>query len=365
MQSESVLRRKLGGGRAAEAGEGLEKPFRLALARAAQATPAFRIDIARVTEAPRSLPEVLELLPERALLAMLEGPGEALGLVALDPAFLSALIEAMTTGRIGPVAPAPRKPTRTDAAMAAELVEATMRGFEAELAETADFAWASGFRYASFLEDRRPLALLLEDAPHRVLQAEVQMGPERSGTLLAALPAEPHHSRGAKSPPPPQAPPRTVEAVALLAEAELTAVLDRIALPISAVLALKPGDMLPLPNAAIDAIAIEGADGIRRGEGKLGQNRGNRAVRLGAHAIQQAGPGEAAAPPPAFSAGPLPLAGAAQAEEQEEETAEAEETPQFAVAMNMDLGAKEGEEAEGDLHAEPLPMAINPIAMTG
>jgi flagellar motor switch protein FliM len=48
---------------------------------------------------------------------------------------------------------------------------------------------------------------------------------------------------------------------------------------------LAAGDLVPLPMAALDRIGFEGLDGRRLAEGKLGQNRGMRAVRLSAPAV--------------------------------------------------------------------------------
>jgi flagellar motor switch protein FliM len=51
-------------------------------------------------------------------------------------------------------------------------------------------------------------------------------------------------------------------------------------LPLSEVMSLSEGMVLALPQAGLDRISLEGADGRRVAEGRLGQNRGLRAVRL-------------------------------------------------------------------------------------
>jgi flagellar motor switch protein FliM len=58
------------------------------------------------------------------------------------------------------------------------------------------------------------------------------------------------------------------------------AALSRITLPLSAVVQMKPGDLLPLPLAALDRIEITGQDGQPCAVGRLGQSRGMRALRL-------------------------------------------------------------------------------------
>jgi len=68
------------------------------------------------------------------------------------------------------------------------------------------------------------------------------------------------------------------------ASAELVAVLARMHLPLETLLNLKIGGSLALGSAALDQIDLKGLDGKRLASGKLGQNRGLRAVRISASA---------------------------------------------------------------------------------
>lgn len=54
----------------------------------------------------------------------------------------------------------------------------------------------------------------------------------------------------------------------------------RLSMPLSKVVGLAVGDILPLNVASLDKVSVEGLDGRRLAEGKLGQNRGMRALRL-------------------------------------------------------------------------------------
>ena len=65
--------------------------------------------------------------------------------------------------------------------------------------------------------------------------------------------------------------------------------------------------MLALPQAALTQISLEGFDARRVAEGKLGQNRGMRAVRLADATGQEAGPTEV--PEPAFAMAGMDLGG--------------------------------------------------------
>lgn len=284
------IRRKLAATAAAQAAagppvRGAAAAWPLALARAARDACALPLMLRQLREGRLSLAELLDMPPERGLIALLEGPGEALGLLALAPDVLAGIVERQTLGRVLRQPAAARRPTRTDAAMVAGLIDAALAGLDGALSADPDRVWAGGFRYASFLEEARPLALLLEDAPHVVLTAEAELdGGAKSGMVLLALPAE---GRGT-------APLRRaggdLGAVAAFrqaltdrvdpAEAVLTAVIARVQMPLEAVLALAPGAMLPLVPASVDRVDLDGADGRRIAGGRLGQNRGMRAIRL-------------------------------------------------------------------------------------
>ncbi|MCL4189201.1 MAG: FliM/FliN family flagellar motor switch protein [Rhodobacteraceae bacterium] len=310
MAAHAVLRRKAGAVQGLpRAAHEAERALPLALARAAQDGIGLALTVERLEARRASLTELLELPPAGALLAIVEGPGESLGLVALAPEVLAAVIERQAIGRVTAAAPATRRPTRTDAAMTAPLVDRFLAEFAAGLGPSPDAAWASGYRYASFLDDPRPLGLLLEDAGYRLFLAEVALGSPalKRGEVLIAMPAVPRapttpRRRDAPAPaaegvPAETAAPRdraaedaaaaaaaawarSLESVVLGAPAVLDAVLDRISLPIAAVLGLRPGSVLPLPSASIERLALEGPGGRRLAEGRLGQARGLRAIRV-------------------------------------------------------------------------------------
>jgi flagellar motor switch protein FliM len=299
----SVMRRKIAAGMA-DRGDGVpgaDRGWRLALARAARDQLKLPLEVNSLSLTQLSLAELLELPPERALIALLQGPADGVGLLVLAPAALAAMIEVQTVGRVGSTPLAPRRPTRTDAAMVAEMLDAALCGLEDVLAEEADLIWAGGFRYASFLDDPRPLGLLLEDIPYKLLHAQVTLGQgNRAGGVLLALPAE---GRGARprvtasaALAEAQAGPAFAEALAAqieTAEAILDAVLSRVSLPLARVLDLKVGEVLTLPRASIDRLCFVGLDGRSLSEGRLGQQRGMRAIRLMAPEVAVKASGQA------------------------------------------------------------------------
>lgn len=327
---QSVIQRKAEAGRAAPEAPPMtaSRALGLALAKAAQDDMSLQLRVAQLTERRLSLAELPEALAERALLAVLEGPSEGLGLAAVAPSLLSALIEMQTTGRLGAAPPPPRRPTRTDAAMVAGFLDHVLEGLEQTIAELPDVVWAGGFRYASYLDDPRPLGLMLEDAGFRVLQIELALGPDgaRKGDLLLAFPANGRgpaprpapRSDGHDAPPERGAPAEAarwkddLERAVLQVPATLEAVLHRLTLPLAAVLTFAPGTELPVPLAALEELQLEGLGGRLVGRGRLGQNRGFRAVRLASEAEETASPSavpplpEAAEAPPRRRATPPP-----------------------------------------------------------
>ena len=289
---QSGIKRKISLARkslAPEEAQGVAKAWKLALARSARDTVGLELGLVGLRQSRASLTELLELPPERALVAILEGPKEGLGLVVIGPDVLAGIVEVQMVGHVTATVPVVRRPTRTDAALVSGFIDKALRGLEIELTQSNDLIWTSGFRYASFLEDARPLALLLEDVTYQILVADVSLADgAKTGQVLLALPAD-----GCGTAPKPAAvPSRAAEMVfgAALGEqimganAELVAVLARLHLPLETLLNLKTGESLALGNAALDQIDLEGLDGKRLASGKLGQNRGLRAVRISASA---------------------------------------------------------------------------------
>lgn len=283
-----VLRRKIAQsgartGTAVSAG-GAERAFRLCLARAARDVMGLALDVTRATQDRLALAELLELPPDRGLMLMLDqNGGDGLGLMVISPAILSGLVEMLTTGRVTSGPPPNRRPTRTDAAMLATLIDAAMTGLDVSLQQDDDRVWATGWRYASFVEDARTLALLLEDAPYQVIRADLSLKDgAKTGPLILALPDR--LPRGDRNQDTPTASDHSfsahLSAQVERTNARLDAVVARVTMPLAQVSALLPGEMLPLPLAGVDRVRLVGLDGRLVGEGRLGQARGLRAIRL-------------------------------------------------------------------------------------
>lgn len=327
-EKQAVLRRmtrRLQSGRPVAPPPGAQAVV-LALARAAQATMGLALRATDRAEARETLAELLERLPERALLALIEGPGGAMGVVALSPAILAGLIEMQTLGRIGKGDVVPRRPTRTDAALAAGFVDRALAEADAALAAEGP-AWPAGFRYGSFLDDPRPLGLLLEDGAYRTVRIalELGIGTVRRGPLMIALPLpeDVQASGGATGRDRPAA---AIAAAGGLEPAagdlrtELLASFPPRPVPIGDLLALSVGQEIALGEDALSSVEIRGLDRRLVARGRLGQAHGHRAVRLtviegeagpdatenevdapGGVPVQMARPGPAAGQPSVFA----------------------------------------------------------------
>jgi flagellar motor switch protein FliM len=312
VSGHAVLRRKAGAARAgARQRPEVERAIGLALARAAQDMMSLPIELGQIEGGRATLVELLDMPEPLALFAMLEGPGESLGFVMVTAPALAALIESQTIGRVTAAEPVARRPTRTDAAMTAGLIDRLFAEVERSLGAAQDAAWVVGYRYASFLDDPRPLGLLLEDTTYRVCRLDLGFGAPvaKRGAILIALPATPRAGAAPRRQALAAASPasasdellslrepgqeaaeaaaaaalrwsRSLEAAVMATPATLDAVLERVSMPLAAVLTLRPGMLLPLPTAALERLALEGPGGRRLAEGRLGQTRGLRAVRL-------------------------------------------------------------------------------------
>ena len=296
-----IIRRKLarGGGLSLppqpqdaidEGARGAEQGWRLAFARAARDMFGLMVVVREMRHSRQSLVEVLDLPPEHGLIVMLDSLGDGLGMLIMSRELTAALIEQQTIGRVSAATPAPRRPTRTDAAMVAALVDRALIGLDHALDGQPDHHWTEGYRYASFIEDRRPLGLLLDDLPYQVLGASIALGEvARMGQLWLVLPDRPRRPglpgegggdmvAEALSPPSPFA--AALGEVVGGSDCQLTGVIARLHLPLRQVMALDEGQLLPLSGAALDRIEIAGIDGGTCAHARLGQHKGMRALRL-------------------------------------------------------------------------------------
>jgi len=281
----SVLRRKLGAVRdkAPPATAAVGAQVELGVARAAQAAANLDARLSACAPISLSAAEVVEILPEPALLALLDGDGGRVGLCALSADLVDAVVEMRTMGRVAPPEGSARKPTRIDAALCSGLVDAVLMEFAGE-----DTRF-TGYRYVSRLADSRSLALLLDDEAYVGYRMSLDLGRgTKTGEMILALPKRDQPQDAALRLAPDldeQGWSRALARAAGEAQVTLAAVLYRLDLTLQEVTRLKPGDMLRLPRSAIDRVRLNGHHPTAEPLwGRLGQMRGFLAVRLGSGA---------------------------------------------------------------------------------
>jgi flagellar motor switch/type III secretory pathway protein FliN len=188
----------------------------------------------------------------------------------------------------------------------ADWIDRLLHEFDVGLSEVPDSQWAQGYSYCSAIPDARPLALLLEDAPYRLLEIDVSIGEDvRAGRAILAVLADGSRpgvrrkangsgKRSGAAQGDPRKPmtepeiqsPKNAKWAADLAEVvaeadvEVRAILYRLEMPISDLGALKIGDLVNVPLASVGNVRIEGSDGRLAGHGRLGQSMGQRAIRI-------------------------------------------------------------------------------------
>ncbi len=340
-------------------------------ARAMSVTRALRLAVEKAADDDLSMPlavqglqhvaqdhaGLLGMLQAESLLILLDGPQGARGAVMLDIGVIASLIEAQTMGQVQKRPAAARPLTRTDAAMAAPLVDSVMIRLAAHLGDHADYIWACGFRFGVMMEDRRSLGLALSAPDFHVYEMTLDIGPgARTGAMLLALPVAEPATHDADDPAQARAR-KQFQGRVLEASVRLDAVLCRIALPLDRISQLMPGDLLPLPRDAMRSIALEGPGRRQMATAQLGKCNGMRALRLSFPELQDIAP-----PDPAQGRGFEPLGGASTAAEEEQQQ-QAGGAPDMAmdfgtVFAGAGLAADTGDDMDDGMGRMPLTMAM-------
>jgi flagellar motor switch protein FliM len=257
------------------------KALRLALATSADQMFDLPLVVTALEQVELSQTALRREFDGGGLLMLLDGPGGACGGVRIDLALLTALIEVQTTGRVTGRAPSDRPVTRTDAAIAAPLIDAALTGAEALLGEDTPDHWAIGYRFGVMMEDPRAMTLALHAPAFHVFRLYVEAGEVAQAgaiTVLLPVPAQVKAKvRDAKQAGDPQ---HTLEQSAMDAPVSLQAVLGRIRLPLARVCALEVGEDLIFSMDRPMEIRLEVSQKHTVALGRLGQVNGARAVRL-------------------------------------------------------------------------------------
>lgn len=279
---QTVLRRKARAARVAHEARAMspERALRVALERCASGDLGFMLSVTGVETRQEPSETLAADLPDPALILLLDGPDGVPGAMVLDLQMTAALVEAQTMGRVSNRPAALRAPTRTDAAIAVPLVD----GVFARLVSLLDGegAGVAVYRYGAMIEDGRTLTLALGTGEYRLMRASIELGPDRAGEAVIALPvppAGPQAAGGGDARPRPEDSKQLRDSL-LGAPARLEAVLCRLTLPLAQMRMLRVGDTVPLPAGVLRRTRLESAPNRLVARAVLGQMRGQRALRL-------------------------------------------------------------------------------------
>ncbi len=248
-----------------------------------------RLDVAleaQISSLKRVDPETfVEGLWHPALNLVVAIDPEISGLVCLDMPLVNT-INDLLTGDIDDPIPEPlnlRNPTPTDAALCRGFVNQTLQALTEMLAEQ------SGTEKPAFSVDRiapTPSPHEFADTSYRRawLDLDIDDG-ARKGRLCIILPADQlaiSHERAADHQIDPVWQKQLTSAVNE-SRASLNAILHRQKMPIGHIMRLKTGDMLEIPAAAINGIALETGSGthvVRHLTAQLGEYQEMRAAKV-------------------------------------------------------------------------------------
>lgn len=281
-ESESVLARKLALAQDVRAGSARSvlRAMRLALARVAAETTGLTMSVIGATQSRKVQDDLADGLAPERLFVLLAAEDGRLGAASLDSACVGAVIQQQTMGHVSGDGAGSRRFTDTDAAMVTPLLDAFLPRALELCDAPADRECLSGFRFVARMPDLRKLTLSLEAAAYRQFDLTVEIsGGRMQGHITLILPdggavATPETvSREAGQEP------ALGEALDVI-RAELTAVISRIRLPLSAIASMRPGDVLPLRSASLEHTEVLGIDGGQVSMARLGRSGGMLAVRL-------------------------------------------------------------------------------------
>ncbi len=306
--SNDVLRRKARAGREEHQARNMSpaRAMRLAMSRAADELFDLAISVSGVQCEQLGQDSMLRTVDDEMLLVVLDGPNGAVGAVAVDLSVLAGLIEQQTMGQVLKGEPEARAPTSTDAALVAPLIDMLLEGI-AESLGPKDGALTAEFQFGARLESKRHLGLLVEAADFHVLRAQLELGggakrgefvlvcPVQLPELakLPAVQASESSASDAAGLAGGGANPTFADSALMEAEACLQAVIHQQKMTLGALGRMKPGDLLVLPEDALEKLHLSAGLQRKLGPCKLGQHGGLRAIQL-CFAVHGATRGEAA-----------------------------------------------------------------------
>lgn len=256
--------------------------LKAALPKAAELELNMRLTVKEAKEGVLDTQAMMEAIPEDALLTILSARDGAQGLAGFDPQLLAALIEVQTTGIVSKLQATVRPWTITDGQMCEPFIDRVFDMLELLLDADGRGPWFYGYRFLRKVNDRRKLAMTLEETRYLFYACKVELGDEaKTGMLWLALPDSVRHATTEGNIAPGNEDWQGgLRASVLNSNVQLDAVLHRTRVPLSWLMSLKPGDTIPVPGQQLDALSLIDSSDRIVGTARLGQASGLRAIRL-------------------------------------------------------------------------------------
>ncbi|MDB2407332.1 FliM/FliN family flagellar motor C-terminal domain-containing protein [Jannaschia sp.] len=326
----------------------VERALATAAFRVADGLPALGLSVTGRRSGTALAADVFEDLPQMGLCLMVDpvlppGAGrlapDALaavtGVVVLDPSMVDSLVELQTIGRIDGPARAARRPTRIDAALAQPFAAALLEEVLAQLPRDHRGPRPGPMRTGTFLAGTGSLPVALTAQNWLTVTLELALGdgvrPARIDLMLPDTSvAQDEQSQADEIVLPDPDWEDAMDAIARIAPVRLDAVLPPLRLSLADLIALKPGDVIPLTGSPLEELRLlSGASGRGRSgrarmpygltiSARLGRFGPSRAVRLSVDPgapVDRLSQGDddtagsvAATPDPALAAPPSTLA---------------------------------------------------------
>ncbi|OED49994.1 hypothetical protein AB838_03955 [Rhodobacteraceae bacterium (ex Bugula neritina AB1)] len=254
------------------------KALRRSVARAAADLCDLPMAVLAARQSNRVPEDLAEQLSDKDLLVVLDCPHGRLGAASMDAATVTALIQQQTIGTVAGKAPDERNYTPTDAAMTSDFLERTFTKVVAMLADQTDQALFTGYRFGAQVENVRSLVLGMEAEDYRIIELTLDLAcGAMQGVMKLILPEptaeELQGGHGSANGP-------SLGANLDSMRAELTAVLCKMRVPVQTFAGLRIGDTIPLDSAYLYETDLLTIGGSSVAQGRLGQMKGSRAVRL-------------------------------------------------------------------------------------
>lgn len=257
------------------------KALRLSVAQTAAELFGLSLTVATVEQVQIAQSDVGPAFKSRGLIVLLDGPNDNCGAIQLDDVSLAALIEIQTTGQFLGRPPEDRDITRTDAAIAAPLIDATLTRFEEHIQNEEPDHWGSGYRFGAMIDDVRNLCLALSAPEFHLFKLNVEIGDAAiPGAMTLLFPVQEFVSVQGADHVDAEKSMATLEQSALDAPVVLQAVLARTTVTLERICTLRVGDQIPFSTDQPLIARLEAGGKFNVSKARVGQLNGLRAVRL-------------------------------------------------------------------------------------